>query len=196
MFPLETTVLPSAVVPLHVFEQRYRALARHVTALDEPDFGITMIERGREVGGGDTRSEVGVVARIAEAQEYPDGRWGIVAMATRRIRVERWLRDDPYPRALVTDWPDSDAEVAAETLDLLRAQLRRIADAARQMQHRIDEPATGSDDPTREAWQLVVAAELGALDNQRLLLADGWRLRAPLALDLLTQRADILEGLC
>ena len=130
MFPLEQTVLPSATVPLHVFEERYRALARHVATLDEPAFGITMIERGREVGGDDLRSEVGVVARVVEAQEFPDGRWGMLAIATRRIRVDRWLSDDPHPRALVADWPDSDAEISAETLELLRAQLRRISDAA------------------------------------------------------------------
>lgn len=198
MFPLEQTVLPSAMVPLHVFEERYRALARHVVSLDEPAFGITMIERGREVGGGDQRCEVGIVARVVEAQESPDGRWGIVAMATRRIRVDRWLQDDPYPRALVADWPDSDAEISAETLGLLRSQLKRIVVAARQIApgRGIDEPAINSDDPTYEAWQLVVAAQLGALDNQRLLLEEGWRRRAPLALDLLAQRADVLEGLC
>ena len=198
MFPLEQTILPSAIVPLHIFEERYRALAHHVTELDEPAFGITMIERGREVGGGDQRCEVGVVAQVVQAQEFPDGRWGIVAMATRRIRVDRWLQDDPYPRALVTDWPDSDSDLDPKTVDLLRTQLRRISDAARQLApgRGIDEPAINSDDPTYEAWQLVVAAQLGALDNHRLLLEEGWHRRAPLALELLTQRADILEGLC
>ncbi len=198
MFPLEQTVLPSAMVPLHIFEERYRALARHVVALDEPEFGITMIERGREVGGDDLRSEVGVVARIVQAQELPDGRWGIVAIATRRIRVDRWLKDDPYPRALATDWPDSDTDIDPERIDQLHAQLKRISDAARQISpgRGVDEPAIDSDDPTYAAWQLVVAAQLGALDNQRLLLAEGWHLRGPLALELLTQRADILEALC
>ncbi len=198
MFPLEQTVLPSAMVPLHIFEERYRALARHVVALDEPEFGITMIERGREIGGDDLRSEVGVVARIVQAQEFPDGRWGIVAIATRRIRVDRWLQDDPHPRALVSDWPDSDTDMDPETIDQLRAQLKRISEAARQIAtgRGIDEPAINSDDPTFGAWQLIVAARLGALDNQRLLLEEGWRLRSVLALELLAQRADILERLC
>ncbi|GEM_PF-2624715 len=145
MFPLEQTVLPSAVVPLHIFEERYRALARHVAALDEPEFGTTMIERGREVGGDDLRSEVGVVARIVGSQELPDGRWGIVAIATRRIRVDRWLRDDPYPRARVTDWPDSDADIDPERIDQLRALLKRISDAARQIA-----PGRGIDEPAKD----------------------------------------------
>lgn len=198
MFPLEQTVLPSALVPLHIFEERYRALARFVVALDEPEFGITMIERGREVGGDDLRSNVGVVAQVAHAEEFPDGRWGLVAIATRRIRVERWGDDDPYPRALVHNWPDSDTDIASETLDLLSAQVKRILTAARQLapDRRIDEPTINSDDPTYGAWQLAVAAQLGALDNQRLLLEAGWRRRSELALELFRQRADILEALC
>lgn len=198
MFPLEQTVLPSAVVPLHIFEERYRALARDLAVQDEPAFGITMIARGREIGGGDQRCEVGVVARVVEAKEFFDGRWGMIVTATRRIRVESWLHDAPYPIAQVSDWPDTDTDLEAETLELLRAQLKRITDAARQIAggRGIDEAMIRSDDPTYEAWQLVVAAQLGALDNQRLLAAGGWGLRGPLALDLMSQRADILEGLC
>ena len=51
MFPLEQPVLPGAVVPLHVFEPRYRALARDLEAAEEAEFGIVGITRGREVGG-------------------------------------------------------------------------------------------------------------------------------------------------
>ena len=197
MFPLEQAVLPSAMVPLHIFEDRYRALARFVVTLDEPEFGITMIERGREVGGDDLRSNVGVVARVIQAEEFPDGRWGIIAIATRRIRVERWSHDDPYPKALVTDWPDSDTDIAPEALDQLFSRLKKILTAAQLLapNHHIDEPALNSDDPTFRAWQSVVAAQLGALDNQRLLREPGWHQRAALAVELFEERADVLEAL-
>lgn len=197
MFPLEQAVLPSAIVPLHIFEERYRALARVVVALDEPEFGITMIERGREVGGDDLRSNVGVVARVVQGEELPDGRWGIIAIATRRIRVERWSHDDPYPKALVEDWPDSDTDIAPKALDQLTSGLKRILTAAQLLapNHRISEPAINSGDPTYGAWQLAVAAQLGALDNQRLLLEAGWHRRAELALELFAERADVLEAL-
>ncbi|MDE0067904.1 MAG: LON peptidase substrate-binding domain-containing protein [Acidimicrobiaceae bacterium] len=197
MFPLEQTVLPSTIVPLHIFEERYRALARFLAALDEPEFGITMIERGREVGGEDLRSNAGVVARVVQAEEFPDGRWGMVAMATRRIRVERWADDDPYPKALVEDWPDSDAGVSPESLNGLSSGLRRILAAARLLapDRRIDEPAIDFDDPTYGAWQLIVSAQLGALDNQRLLREPGWQNRAVLAHELFDQRAEVLEAL-
>ncbi len=197
MFPLEQAVLPSAVAPLHIFEQRYRALARFLATLDEPEFGITMIERGREVGGGDLRSDVGVVARVVRAEEFPDGRWGLLALATRRIRVERWADDDPYPRALVEDWPDTDTDVSPETLDRLTSGLRRILAAVQLLapDRRISEPTVDFDDSTYGAWRLIVSAQLGALDKQRLLREPGWQKRAELALELFDQRAEVLEAL-
>ena len=108
MFPLEQAVLPTSVIPLHIFEPRYRAFAADVTPRPEPEFGIAPIERGREVGGDDVRADVGIVARVVQAEEFPDGRWAVVSIATRRIRVIEWLSDDPYPRAMVEDWPDED----------------------------------------------------------------------------------------
>ena len=74
MFPLGTVLMPSVVLPLHVFEERYREMIRW--CLDnEPEFGVALIERGSEVGGGDVRTQVGCVARIVEAAEMPDGRY-------------------------------------------------------------------------------------------------------------------------
>ena len=70
MFPLGTVLFPHMGLPLHVFEARYQALTRD--CLDgNGEFGVVLIERGSEVGGGDTRFGVGTVALIAEAAELP-----------------------------------------------------------------------------------------------------------------------------
>src|SRR3546814_13839840 len=100
MFRLGSAVLPVAGLPIHVIENRYRALMKDCMAGDR-EFGVVLIERGSEVGGGDVRADVGTVARIAEASELPDGRWALIAVGDRRIRVTSWLPDDPYPRAEV-----------------------------------------------------------------------------------------------
>ena len=105
MFPLGTALVPSAGLPLHVFEPRYRALVKDCLA-GVPEFGVVLIARGSEVGGGEVRTDLGTVARIVESAELPDGRWALVAVGVRRIRVTAWLPDDPYPRADVEDWPD------------------------------------------------------------------------------------------
>lgn len=125
MFPLNTTLLPGAAIPLHVFEDRYRALARHCVGQDEP-LGVVMIERGSEVGGGDQRSTVGCLARVAQHMEMPDGRWMMVVEGTERIQVQQWLDDDPYPRAIVNPWPDAHEIVSAEQRANVVARVRRL----------------------------------------------------------------------
>src|SRR5207253_3012489 len=77
MFPLGTVLFPGITLPLHVFEPRYQALTR--SCLDgDGHLGITLIERGSEVGGGDVRFAVGTRARIAQAVALDDGRWFLV----------------------------------------------------------------------------------------------------------------------
>ncbi|HEX3981642.1 MAG TPA: LON peptidase substrate-binding domain-containing protein, partial [Acidimicrobiales bacterium] len=104
MFPLATVLFPMAGLPLHVFEPRYRALMADCLDRDGT-FGVVLITRGSEVGGGDQRVDVGTVARIAEVAELDDGRMLVVARGVHPVRVDRWLADDPYPRAVVEDVP-------------------------------------------------------------------------------------------
>jgi uncharacterized protein len=201
MFPLEQTVLPTAAIPLHIFEPRYREMARVVTGLAEPEFGIAMIERGREVGGDDERSSIGVVGRIVQAEEFPDGRWGIVAVATRRIRVEEWLADDPFPRATVSDWPDVDADTYRASIG--PGARRALLDAVSRVQvasARLDPRHPGvapelSDDPAQATWQAAVAARIGPLDSMNLLNEPTATGRIPHALEIILEQAEMLEAL-
>ena len=84
MFPLGTVLFPYATLPLHVFEPRYRLMTRHVLDGDH-EFGVVLIERGSEVGGGDVRFDVGTVARVVQIAEVPDGRYALVTVGVRRI---------------------------------------------------------------------------------------------------------------
>jgi len=74
MFPLGMVLFPGQILPLHVFEPRYRAMVQDCLAGDQ-HFGVVLIERGSEVGGQDVRTDVGTRARILESEELPDGRW-------------------------------------------------------------------------------------------------------------------------
>src|SRR5947208_13497309 len=105
MFPLGTVLFPHAVLPLHVFEPHYRALVETCLHSDGR-FGVVLIERGFEVGGGDARFGIGTVARIVQAAQTEDGRWGLLTVGARRIKVDGWLPEDPYPKARVVDLPD------------------------------------------------------------------------------------------
>ena len=107
MFPLGTVLFPHAVIPLHVFEPRYRALMQDCLDGDRR-FGVVLIERGSEVGGGDQRAEVGTQGVITRAAELPDGRWVLEVTGEELVAIDEWLPDDPYPVALVTAHPGAD----------------------------------------------------------------------------------------
>jgi len=194
MFPLGSVLLPSVFLPLHIFEPRYRQLA-HDCLAGEREFGVVLIERGSEVGGGDTRGSVGTVARILEAVELPDGRWAIGAVGTRRIRVREWLDDDPYPRADVEDWDDPDpspeaAALAASVVATLRQVLAlrsELGDAVADATHEL------SDDPVLISYQATALSPFGPADQQSLLEAASAEARLTQLATLLAEEQVVLD---
>jgi uncharacterized protein len=195
MFPLGTVLVPGAVLPLHVFEPRYRALTRD--CLDgDGEFGVVLIERGSEVGGDDVRTGVGTLARIVEATELPDGRWFLATVGVHRIRVLSWLADSPYPRAEVHPLEDAPPGIGhGEQLDGTVAALRRALALASELGE-TSVPATVEldRDPVVAAWQAVAAAPIGPHDRQRLLVEDDPVSRLRLLRDLLVDAAQALEA--
>ena len=199
MFPLGEPLLPGSTIRLQVFEPRYRAMVAELLAADAPgdeaaamEFGTVMIARGREVGGGDVRTDVGCRARIVDLRTGPDGRYHLVVLGVSRIRVTEWLPDDPYPRALVEEWPDADArgEVAANVpvgalIERVTAVLTEMA-AHGEMAARAVPPTPAAlaarlaDDPALAVYQLAAYAPFGPLDRARLLATPrlGERVRA------------------
>ena len=194
MFPLGNVLFPHAQLPLHVFEPRYRALAETCLAGDG-EFGVVLIERGSEVGGGDTRFSVGTVARIVAAGRLPDGRYLLAAVGTRRLRVREWLSDDPFPRAEVELLDESDAPAGA---DEVRAEVERLLVQVLAMSAELgDAPPTIDveldDDPAQAAFEAAAAAPIGPLDAQRLLELDDPATRLAALRDLLADQAELLE---
>jgi uncharacterized protein len=175
MFPLSTVLFPHAVLPLHVFEPRYRALMHDVME-DSREFGIVRIRSGREVGGGDEREDLGTIARVLQAEELPDGRWVVVTVGTRRVRIEHWLPDAPYPRARVHELAEDGIDGATLTLrDEVAARLRRLL--ALQVELGSDASPSTFDlaqDDAVSCWQLAVLAPLDDAEAQRVLATDGW----------------------
>lgn len=175
MFPLGSVLLPGMVLPLHVFEDRYRALVRDCMAGDRR-FGVTLIERGSEVGGGDIRAMAGTMAQIVQADELPDGRWAMVAIGSHRIRVTGWLPDDPYPVAEVEEWPDvpsADPATAVAAYEERVAQLRRVLALAVELGAEADPMVELADDAEIGSFQVGVLSPIGPLDRHRLLTASG-----------------------
>jgi Lon protease-like protein len=186
MFPLSAVLYPHAQMPLHVFEPRYRALAADCLN-DDARFGIVLIARGSEVGGGDERMAVGTRAVITHAASLQDGRSLMMVQGESRIAVTEWLPDDPYPLALVED-------VVAPPDPVDQATLHRAAQGLRRTRGLLSEvgtgPALGTDvqfaaDPDVACWQLCAAAPLNMFDAQQLLAAGGAMARCTLLIEFL-----------
>lgn len=194
MFPLGTVLFPGMGLPLRVFEPRYRAMMEVCMAGDRR-FGVVLIERGSEVGGGDLRTDIGTMAEIVRADRTEDGRWFLGAVGTERIRVVRWLEDDPYPRAEVEAMPDHPDPDLAERLSGVVARLRAVLAVAAELGLRAP-PATVelSDEPSLALYQACALAPLGSFDRQRLLTAEGAAARAELLAEMLAEQEELLRA--
>lgn len=119
LFPLHAVLCPGIVLPLHVFEERYRAMTRHCLETGTP-FGVVLIRDGREVGAVDsmTLAGVGAMVEIRQAGRYPDGRFDLLAAATGRFTIDQVDTErEPYLVADVTPLEDEVGdEVRAERL--------------------------------------------------------------------------------
>lgn len=197
MFPLGTVLLPGMVLPLHVFEPRYRQLVQDCLA-GTPEFGVVLISRGSEVGGGDVRTDIGTVARMVEAAEAPDGRYALRSVGTRRIRVTEWLPDDPYPRATVEDWPDEPDGPDADP-DGARTAAVVLLRRALALQAETGAPAPPATididpDPGVASFQVAALAPIGPLDRQALLAAPGPAARLERAGAFLADAVELFEA--
>ena len=96
MFPLSSVLFPGAVLPLRVFEPRFLRLMEDAAA-DRNRFGVVLIERGREVGGGDHRFTVGTEAHVVGMGPSGDGDLTVLAVGMHRFEIANWLPDEPYP---------------------------------------------------------------------------------------------------
>lgn len=97
LFPLNSVLCPGIALPLHIFEDRYRAMVRHCLETTSP-FGVVLIREGREVGAGSISfTGVGTIAEIRDAGTYDDGRYDLLVVGTRRFEIRRVLSGQrPY----------------------------------------------------------------------------------------------------
>jgi Lon protease-like protein len=209
MFPLGSVLLPGGILPLHVFEPRYRDMVRDCLRADgEHEFGQALISHGWETGGGDDRVMVGTVAQMLQVDAIDENRYALAAVGTRRIRINAWLPDDPYPIADVDDWPDEDPDAPGLALRVVASHER--VRAARALAARVAEqsgPTIGggepddspvdsgddeiSDDPLLATYHLATLAPIGPADRFRLLAAAGPAQR----LDVLDEVLDDVEAM-
>ncbi|GAA4987437.1 LON peptidase substrate-binding domain-containing protein [Kineococcus glutinatus] len=204
LFPLGTVLFPGLVLPLNVFEPRYRALVEDLVAAggEEPrGFGVVAIRAGHEVGADNVHAmhDVGCVAQLREVTELDDGRYEIVTVGTSRFRVTGI--DDaagtPYLTALVEPYgqdPALEEDAAADpAAEVLAASVReRFA----RYRENLDIGGTEApEDPSVLSYLVAAAMVLETRDRQRLLEEPDTRSRLRSELDLLKRELLLVEAL-
>ena len=194
MFPLGSVLLPGGILALHVFEPRYRDMIRDCLRADgEPEFGQALITHGWETGGGDARAMVGTVAQMLQVDALDENRYALMAVGTRRVRINAWLPDDPYPVADVDDWPDVDPDPPNLALHVAatHARVQAALALAAQLGEADGDDSDISDDPLVATYHLATLAPIGPADRLKLLGAAGPSDR----LDLLDSILDDVEAM-
>ena len=189
MFPLNVVLFPGVSIPLHVFEDRYRALVHHLLRVPDPTdrvFGSVAIREGYEVGehGAQSLYRVGCRVRMTEVQPRPDGTFDLVAVGLDRIELERLDASGPFPLGEVHDRPEAGPPVAPELVERARAMFTAYRVALSEIR---DDPypAKLPQDPTYLSWTLAALAPLPLPDRQALLEAEDPSERLILVTDLL-----------
>lgn len=172
LFPLSSVLVPGLVLPLHIFEPRYRELLADIAdgPDDERGFGVIAIREGREVGVDGVRAlyEVGTFASLREMSALADGRADIVTVGTQRFRPVRLVEGKPYAQAEV-EWieeesGDSDVPLALSVASLFRDYRALLTD---------DEDDTDLPDDPRVLSYLVAAAVVADLGTRQEFLEAG-----------------------
>jgi len=195
MFPLPSVLFPRAALPLQVFERRYLTMVDEVLNTDRR-FGVVLIERGSDVGGGDQRFSVGTIASVVRVGALDDGRLAVVAIGESRFRVVDWLPEEPYPAATIRDLDDDKPGPATEALlDRGRRAYRRALALASELGGSHGDPDPDlPDDPVAASWFLCDAAPIEQLDRQMLLETEGIDTRLAALIEALGTTAELLRG--
>ena len=181
LFPLGTVLFPGLLLPLHIFEDRYRQLVRDLMDGPEPrQFGVIAIRHGRETGVDGIRAlhEVGCTATLRQVKPLDDGRYDMVTVGARRFRLAALDDSGPYLRGRVellteeTGEPAAAAKAVQVVRELFRAYLSALAERG---VTQISVPEL-PDDPVTLSY-LVGASMIIDLSDRQGLLAEPDALR-------------------
>jgi uncharacterized protein len=200
LFPLGTVLYPGLLLPLHIFEDRYRQLVGDLLAGPEPrQFGVIAIRQGRETGvdGVSALYEIGCIAALRQVTEHDDGRFELMTVGTQRFRLLELDESRPYLQGRVDLLVEDSGDEAATAVAAQSVQVafRGYLDAlAAQGSVRVSVPDL-PDEPVLLSY-LVASSVIVDLTERQLLLAEpGALLRLTAERELLAKETRILRSL-
>jgi hypothetical protein len=207
LFPLTTVLFPGMRLPLHIFEERYRAMIRDLNAGPEPrKFGVIAIRKGREAGaenieGLQSLHEVGCVAAIRRADERADGRFDIQTVGTDRFRLLELDRSRPYFQGVIERLPDEQPDESGKSgegeshpvVARVQAGFREYLNALTDRGGGVVTVADLPDEPLLLSYVVAAAMIIDLPDRQSLLAAPDALARLKAERSLLTREAEMLR---
>lgn len=203
LFPLNTVLFPGVSVPLHVFEDRYRALVHELLRTDDPAqrlFGSVAIREGYEVGerGGQSLHRIGCVLQLTEVEEHQDGTFDIVAVGRGRLRLESLETSGEFLAGHVALLEDP-----LETVDATAVEVCRLARSTFAAYRELISQIQGDDvlhtdlpqDAEYLSWTLAGTCLLTMRDRQMLLETEPATLRLGTLIDLMRQEISAMTAL-
>jgi Lon protease-like protein len=202
LFPLNTVLVPGLVMPLHIFEPRYRHLVEELLEIPDEDnreFGVIAVREGKqaEVDGVDALYPIGTATVLRQVERLEDGRFDIVTTGSRRFRVLTLDTSAPLLRAEVEFLPDESTDADA----VIAQHVARIFTAYRSIlggQLVADDDADISDlpdDPTVLSYLITAAMVLPTQERQELLGAPDTATRLVRARALLSRENALISAL-
>lgn len=174
LFPLNVVLFPGMVLPLHIFEPRYREMINRCIEEEIP-FGVVLIEEGHEVGGPAKPHSVGTAARIVKVETAPDGTMNVTVVGMQRFRILELDHSHSYLSAKVAQYPivNGSTKAAVEMVYKVRPKIIEyvsLLSKASQTELKLDRLP---EDPTTLAFLVAIALQVDNRDKQELLSLPG-----------------------
>lgn len=199
LFPLNTVLFPGMVLPLHVFEERYKLMINTCLAQERP-FGVVLIYSGAEVGEPAIPHPVGTVARITNWEWLPDGRMNILTVGERRFRLVEYAGSElPYLVGSVEYWDDETDELF-DMVDLMNGVRHNFVDYLTIIMSLADQALPVSrlqlpTDPSKLSYHVASNLQIDVNEKQELLEEPSAVARLQRELTLLRREGGFLQRL-
>ena len=194
MFPLGSVLFPGSILPLRIFEARYLQLFSELAQKDSL-FGTCLIEKGHEVGGQDSRFSYGTLCKITDLKELGMNQLAVQCLGVKRIKVRKWLPDNPYPVARIEELEDSenkDFYLKREIIEELERCYVLLVQMGAISPESMDIQALEEVD----LFAACALAPIGQLDKYNLLSAESENDRSSLLFTQITSERETLAAIC
>jgi len=170
LFPLNTVLFPGMMLPLNIFEERYKLMVNRCLEESRP-FGVVLIREGQEVGGEAVPYEVGTTSVIAAVTHTDEGRMNIITIGSQRFRLRSLNSSLPYLVGDAEPWPlkgtgAGDVEDLVEPIQAMLRQYMSLLTMAQGHKINVDQVPY---DPQSLAWLVAIVLQIPMVEKQRLL---------------------------